>query len=118
MSSDGFMIALSGLIWTMRLWPVVAIGAAATILRHRLRKPVAFFVLGSLICYGAASIVDRLFTLRRLDLIVATPRDDLPEVALVSGFGLVLLGMLLSAGPIWWFWRLMRRTRETGASGI
>ncbi|SRR5579871_5302792 len=118
MSSDGFKIAISGLIWTMRLWPVVAVGTASTILRHRLRNPAAFFVLGSLICYGAASIVDRIFTLRRLDVIVATPRDDLPEIAVASGFGLVLLGMLLSAGPIWWLWRLMHRTPETGASGI
>jgi hypothetical protein len=118
MSSDGFRIAISGLIWTMRLWPVVVVGIATTILRRRLGSAAAFFVLGSLICYGAAQIVEQLFSLRRLDLMVATPSDRLAVVALGSGFSLVLLSLILSAGPVWWLYRLMVNARETRASVI
>ena len=106
-SGDDFKIALLVLTWVMRLWAVVVLAVAAFRLRMRLTKPVAFAVLGSLICYGVVWLLAQTELYWRIDLLAETPADKLVAVVISSGVGLIVSSGLVSLAPVVWLYRIL-----------
>ena len=111
--------ALQVWLWFGRLWPVIPIAGAYLMFRAKLTHPVAFIVLGFLVCAGVHGIVGPI----AVSVPASVPADasygeQMFRLVLINMARTIAISFVLSIPVLWWLLKLScgHRLGKQGAS--
>jgi hypothetical protein len=101
--------AISFWLWVGRLWPIIFSAGCLFVLRTRVARPMAFLVLGSLVCFGVQWLVSQVSLLLPPSFPEgATLSEQLLRSVFAAFLQSTLLTSVFSLPPLWWLYRVLR----------
>jgi len=91
---------------TLYLWPFVLVAVIALLRRHRLKRHLAFWVLGYLVCAGVQSLVRSVgYTVSWTHYIGVVPQDQILVALVNASLSVISLAAIVSIAPVLWLSR-------------